>query len=69
MTWREENLDCVSGAPIVQAVDAVLVREIIAWFDVIQNKHDWANRVSEDWPHNWLRRARAATESREDSAT
>lgn len=45
-----------------------LVREIVAWFDVIQNKQDWARRVTDDWPHDWLRRARAATESSENAS-
>jgi hypothetical protein len=34
---------------------SMLVREIVAWFDVIEGRYD---NIVTDWPVDWLRRAR-----------
>lgn len=68
-TGHPENLDCVGGAPLAHAVDASLLAEIVAWFDVMHSKYvvdGTPVELSEEWPSDWMRRARNVLQSSED---
>lgn len=49
--------DCVDYLLSKLEDRSMLVREITAWFDVIEGKYD---NIVTDWPVDWLRRAREA---------